>query len=414
LQNTYYHKFIKYGFWALLFFTIWGTDLPFKNNAVDVEPETSSSFINQFLYSGLFIISVIAIIPRKSEFYKVIMKEKFLFIFILFSLTSMLWSDYSFVTFKRIFQILAIYISIICFLLYANSSEEILKPIKYILYPYLFLTIIVVFTVPQARQGPIMWQGFTTNKNTLGQLGFISVILCYIIYKNEKTQLNKILAIFFIFLSVVITVGSHSSTSLIVVLFLIGLGMLTSLDSLFAKIRIGKTISIITIGTFVIFILGVMILDPTLESSLPELFGKDTSFSGRTELWDYLLNIKQINPVLGSGYGAFWVPESERISGVYDIFLFLPGQAHNGYIDIFLATGYVGFIIMILILLNYFINYIRIKKPHPWVLFIIATVIVDFQESAILRYGHPVNFIFIFAYLILFVNESFSWKVNGN
>ena len=414
MQDTYYYKFIKYGFWALLFFTIWGTDIPFSKSTIDAEPETSSSFINQFLYSGLFFISVIAILPRKSEFYKVIKREKFLFIFILFSLISMLWSDYSFVTFKRIFQIMAIYVSTICFLLYMDSSEEVLKPIKYILYPYLFLTIIAVLIIPQARQGPFMWQGFTTNKNTLGQMGFISIILCYIIYKNEITQLKKILAIFFIFLSAVITIGSHSSTSLIILLFLIGLGTLTTFDSLFTKIRIGKTISSITIVTFITLVVTVMIWDPQMESTIPELFGKDASFSGRTELWDYLINIKHINPVLGSGYGAFWVPESEKISGVYEIFLFLPGQAHNGYIDIYLSTGYVGFIIMILILLNYFINYIKIKKPHPWILFILATVIVDFQESAILRYGHPVNFIFIFSYLILFVNNSFSWIAKEN
>ena len=145
---------------------------------------------------------------------------------------------------------------------------------------------------------------------------------------------------------------------------------------------------------------------------MPELFGQDLTFSGRTLLWDYLLRDIRFNHILGSCYQAFWFPESHRIIDLNEIFYSPFTQAHNGYIDVFLQTGYVGVGLTLMILVSYFKDYIQIKKPHPWVLFIIVTIIVNFQESTILRIGHTFNFMFIFSYILLFVNnyKNFDWK----
>jgi len=156
-----------------------------------------------------------------------------------------------------------------------------------------------------------------------------------------------------------------------------------------------------------------MVSFPEIIDVVPKLFGKDSSFSGRSDLWNYLLTIgsQNINPLFGAGYGAFWVPESERILGVYSTFVWLPLQSHNGYIDTFLATGYVGIALITFIFTTYFINYFNIQKPHPWLLFIIITLIINFQESSLLKTGTLSNFTFIFAYLLLFVNKYkfFKW-----
>jgi O-antigen ligase len=116
--------------------------------------------------------------------------------------------------------------------------------------------------------------------------------------------------------------------------------------------------------------------------------------------------------MLGTGYGAFWIPESERISSVHDVFTFLPGQAHNGYLDIFLASGYVGVGLLLLMFINYFLNLRHLSKPHPWILFIVAVFVANFQESSLLRTGHQVNFFFMFAYLLAFADKfkHFSWS----
>jgi O-antigen ligase len=155
-----------------------------------------------------------------------------------------------------------------------------------------------------------------------------------------------------------------------------------------------------------------MAVGPELSEIVPELFGKDESFSGRSDLWEYLLSLEQNNRLVGSGYESFWLQGSNRVISIYEIFIFRPLQAHNGYIDLLLSTGYVGLALLGMIIINYFLNFFNIKKPHPWVLFIIVVIISNLQESSILRIGQRLNFMFIFSYLILFVNKykNFSWS----
>lgn len=406
-----YSKIAKYAFFILLFFTFWGTSLPFSGRGVG--RETSSSIINQLLYGGLFITSVISLLPRKDEFLSIIKNEKFLSIFIVFAVMSILWSDYSLLTFKRIFRIVAMVLTCISFLLYVDSSEEILKPFKYVLYPYLLLTIIVVLVIPEAKDPQFhTWRGFTTQKNSLGQIGYIAVILCYIFYKGENSERSKTIAAFMLFLSIILLVGSFSSTSLIILIFLFGLAVLLSLDVFFKPIRIGRTISFITISFFAIFVIGLITLIPELETILPGLFGKDITFSGRTILWEYLLTEIKFNHILGNGYQAFWVHESKIIILINETFYSPFNQAHNGYIDILLQSGYIGLVLVLSIFINYFINYVKISKPHPWILIILASIISNLQESSLLRPGQTLNFMFIFSYLLLFVNfyKSFLWS----
>ena len=258
-----------------------------------------------------------------------------------------------------------------------------------------------------------MWRGFTTNKNILGQIGVVSVILCYILYKHENLLRGKIIALGMSFLAIVFTVGSQSSTSFLAVLFLFGFGTVLSIDAVFKPMRIGRTISFIIIMSFLILIVGIISTFPEVTTIVPELFGKDSSFSGRSDLWTYLLTfgIRKINPLIGAGYGAYWVPESDRISSLYDVFIWLPNQSHNGYIDVFLATGYIGLILLIMILGYYFINFIKVQKPHPWFLFILVSIMINFQEATLLRFGKILNFIFMFSYLLLFVDKykKFNW-----
>jgi exopolysaccharide production protein ExoQ len=76
-------------------------------------------------------------------------------------------------------------------------------------------------------------------------------------------------------------------------------------------------------------------------------FGKDTTLTGRTVLWEYAtVQIRQ-EPLLGVGHGGFWTPldglsEASRIhtefhKGKYDNFSF-----HNSYYDIAVHQGLIG------------------------------------------------------------------------
>ena len=61
-------------------------------------------------------------------------------------------------------------------------------------------------------------------------------------------------------------------------------------------------------------------------------------------LWTRLLGL-HTNPILGTGFESFWLGERpEQLEG---IFFFIPNEAHNGYLEIYLNLGLIGLFILI-------------------------------------------------------------------
>jgi O-antigen ligase len=72
--------------------------------------------------------------------------------------------------------------------------------------------------------------------------------------------------------------------------------------------------------------------------------GRDSSFTGRSEIWASLLPDVKRSPILGAGFGSFWTPTA-KIS--HDI-----GEAHNGYLDVTLDLGFVGLFLVVMFFLS--------------------------------------------------------------
>ena len=82
------------------------------------------------------------------------------------------------------------------------------------------------------------------------------------------------------------------------------------------------------------------------------LIGEDPTLTGRTLLWDELVKIAEQRRFLGSGYGGFWIGNIGN--NLWEIFQWNPGQAHNGYLDVYIDLGIVGLVFLIcLIFLTY-------------------------------------------------------------
>ena len=92
-------------------------------------------------------------------------------------------------------------------------------------------------------------------------------------------------------------------------------------------------------------------------SPVTALTGKDLSFSGRTAIWDIINAHIAERPLLGSGYGAYWIgpvpysPSYEFVTRLY----FYPTQSHNGYLEVVNDLGVTGG----LCLLGFLVVYLR-------------------------------------------------------
>ena len=96
-----------------------------------------------------------------------------------------------------------------------------------------------------------------------------------------------------------------------------------------------------------------------LMAPITAFTGKDMTFTGRSEIWAVLLEHIRYNPILGTGYGAYWtagpVPGTDAYAFMWRMNKFYPGSAHNGYLEIVNDLGWVG----LLCLLGYLLMYVR-------------------------------------------------------
>jgi len=109
--------------------------------------------------------------------------------------------------------------------------------------------------------------------------------------------------------------------------------------------------------TYALAVLNLIPGTSILLEPIAALTGKDTTFSARSTIWDIIKEHISQSPLLGSGYGAYWigpVPTSPSFVFTWRMY-FYPTESHNGYLEIVNDLGYVGLIC----LLGFLYMYIR-------------------------------------------------------
>lgn len=104
------------------------------------------------------------------------------------------------------------------------------------------------------------------------------------------------------------------------------------------------------------------LLGQAFSGSLLALIGKDSTFTGRTDVWKQLLVAIQHHPILGYGYGAFWTGLSGESLDVLAVAGWIVPSAHNAYLELWIALGIPGMITAILVFWRAFrwaFDYIR-------------------------------------------------------
>ncbi len=174
--NLYYAITAKVSFVILIFSIFFGTQLPFQEIASTIEDIGTSNIVNQLVYTPLFIISIIILFSKRNEVLIIIKREKYFFIFLLWCLLTVIWSEHPLVSFKRYIQYLSTITVTLSMLLYSRNSEESLKIFYYIAGLYILISMAAIFTIPGAG-GMDDWRGIATDKNNFGQISLISLII---------------------------------------------------------------------------------------------------------------------------------------------------------------------------------------------------------------------------------------------
>lgn len=75
--------------------------------------------------------------------------------------------------------------------------------------------------------------------------------------------------------------------------------------------------------------------------------GKDPTLTGRTPMWEAVLEMVERRPILGYGYSAFWTGWDGPAREVWHAIGWTTPNAHSGYLDLILQLGVVGLAIFL-------------------------------------------------------------------
>ena len=237
---------------------------------------------------------------------------------------------------------------------------------------------------------PIAMKGLTTHKNVFGFEMALAVITFLLVPFSRLTPFRWPLAI----LASTFLVMSHSTGSMVAILCALAFLPLLSILRFPMVQRIPLllfAIVAVSSGAFLIY---------QNAALLPAIVSKDSTLTGRTELWSLVLVAISNHPWVGYGFDSFWQGmHGDSLTIIRGVGWLVP-TAHNGYLDLLLGVGIVGAVLfaapllqMIVRTLRYLVSEDSTARFYP-IAFIVLWLVYNLNESALLtRSGMPLLFL---------------------
>jgi len=396
---------IKINSFVLIYITFFTTNIPFDpSNYADTFGGETTNIKNQVVYLFLFFSSLVILSKRFDKILSLIRSEKYLSIFILLCLLSAVWSDYHFLSFKRSFQLFVMFLVIVEALVNIDP-KVLLKQLKIVVSIYLFYNLYACRFIPAAID-PVFgtWRGIEVQKNWLAQNSLYCLLSSIVFFSLDKTRLTKLYDSVLILISVLIIYKAHSSTNLIAVVIIVFMGIVFQIESVFKNLWIGRSI----LGFVFLFILTLsgifLIFSSEVFGLIPGYFGKDLTFSGRVDIWDFVWNDIEKQFLLGYGFATYWIMGSSRIEIFASYFEgFMVNSAHNGFLEIMLQLGVVGFILFLFPIIAYIYRMFKLNSNLAILIFI-SIMTLNYFESILFKVGLGITtFYFMATYVALSV-----------
>jgi len=364
----------------------------------------SGSTLDRNVLTILIVIGLIILQKRRINWTKIFRDNRWLVALLVYMLVSILWSDYPFVSFKRWIRTAGTLIMALVVLSEASPYEAMQAIIRRVIYVVIPFSALLVKYFPRIGiifgrwDGLPFYAGATINKNTLGEICMLSVffIVWSLVRRREGndpgvTRHQTLAEIMILALTLFLMKGpsgygatslNYSATSLVVLLA--GLATFFTLRRLKAHIAyLGRVICLALLGAGLIALL-LNVLDISPVALVAKSVGRNANLTDRTDLiWAVLLPIAWKHPVLGLGYGAFW------IAPVPDLTLDV-NEAHNGYLDVFIELGVVGLVLLLFMFVEYFKKAKREFQGYfDWAAFRLSFLLIillhNWTETTLLR-----------------------------
>ena len=247
------------------------------------------------------------------------------------------------------------------------------------------------------------WSGVFAQKQSLG----IAAALLALFSINLFCHTRRLLFLAEFLLSIIVTLGSTSRGSLVIITLATAVSLLLWLGRSTWPHRLASISPVIIVGaaTFLIIYLGAS------GATELQLLGYETDISSRTVIWQHGLSYWTDAPILGSGLDAFWQNEIYYLP-------FLAAQDwvltdfHSGYLEILIETGIAGYVLMVLVTLRLSAGLNNVPFGSfafpTTAVFMLVFYILNISETFFLRSTNFVQLTFLFLMMNVIIRSETS------
>jgi exopolysaccharide production protein ExoQ len=327
--------------------------------ALDARPE------NRIFWPAIAAISVVLALQNRSRLGRVTWPPQIicLFAYLAFAGASVLWAFSPERSLIRFVQQVMIVTSIVLPAMLAARTADMLRGLFLCFAFALILNTLFVLegSVTIVSYGSKLvdlgYQGYFLGKNYLGECAVIALLLS--LHEMLNRGRWRVFGVIVGSIAIVLVFLSGSKTALGLALispFLAGVALIvrkmTRISPAIGLLSIAFCYAILSsVSNFKIYRLAYM------------LYG-DSSLTGRTVIWDFAQYEIARRPLLGWGYQSFWlVPDSPSVAAPGWVKM-MP-NAHNGYYDTMLETGYVGLVFLLVFIIATLHAVGRVAEPDP-------------------------------------------------
>jgi exopolysaccharide production protein ExoQ len=350
------------------------------------------------VFEALEVVALIVVISRRQRVGPILRNNWPICLFFSYAALSICWSEYPFVTLKHWIKGIGDLMMVLIVLSETRVPDAIKCLFTRIGFLLLPLSVLFIKYYPLlGRKLTLSWTmepvGVATQKNSLGELcDVVGLALLWRLQRayndrEDPKRKQRLLALGASLVMVVWLLWVCNSMTSICALSMASAIMLLSKRPAFrcrpALVHL-LVISLLASTIYALFFQS--------SGSLIEGLGRNPTLTGRTDIWHMVLSIHN-SRLFGAGYESFWL--GSRLQEMWQAF---PGlmlnEAHNGYVEILLTLGWVGGILLgILIATGYRNVFIAYRRDPDLgslrMAFFLAAVITGLTEAAFRLMGPP-------------------------
>lgn len=182
------------------------------------------------------------------------------------------------------------------------------------------------------------WQGIYTQKNTLGQMMMYAALIFHSV--PGRSTIHRLLRWGGITLAVSLLLLSQSMSAALTLLT-IGITL-----PLLRRFRQKKLRSAFVLTAVCVACTTLLVLNTERDVALGAV-GRDATLTGRTGIWSAVSDRIAEKPLLGYGFGAFWLYSQGPGERVREVIQWSTPNSHSGYLDIAADLGLLGLLLAV-------------------------------------------------------------------